>query len=999
MIQFEQVFVGHNNADPQGQYCVTAHSPGVGAAVRQEILEKSLNWGMAHTGALEHPVLLSFPLKAVMPAIKGPLFAIIRVTPTFPVAFHAIVIAKRDFRSFAYNPFGVQSAGSFLDSLAPGQRLSRGTMSGPSAMSVFSPPANPADVGLVDEALQLFLLKGRLIMNLDRPGPEADRVLGLTIHFLPVNLKEKLSFASFSGSGDPGYELAAAFAVGNGFDSWQRLFMTMENQGIPEPVRRYVAQVRNALVTGDPQGVNTGEVVPVGRNAVEAKTTKPLAAVPLGPALGGEKSPAPRAAVVAGVGGGEGRGPGIGLASVAGGGAGTRSGNASPVGIDGARTRKGRTRLIRQALPTRKRPVSRKSRQMGVFTLVVALLVTGWVYLDRSGKGREWGIFDLMGPGGTSTENKQAPTLLEVVDVGAEYGRQLARLQRNRLIPGSGDDRQLRRAQADLLADAAGPLLQQVDLFLDLARDGIQQGHRPDRERVRLGALAEQGRVLEAEMGRLELAFFSLAEGILWGDLGQLSDTQVHARRDSLAGLATFQAAAAEVGSATYQGPLTQACRNMEGMAGLLELFAAPQWSSRWEKELKAAAEKVSPTSSAMSRAYRNNAFTLLRLKRAERSDVGRQGAFVADWNRGAWLSPGVKDVLKDLRHKSALFGRGKMPPLLQGVLSLYSRLENPDELAREIGRSAEAWQDLLDNPGRRFDPAVYENHLERMRFQALAAAVAEGRSEEDIPRHLREGWDPAVMPHFLAAEGGNENVVGWSALAEAGRETFLGHWAEQRALRVQSRLDEMKSAVDRAWFASRPLEQDLRERSLQGLDWTGVWLDLRDELQKILGNAPSVFAEDPVRTAQRNHAMTLLQAMSDPHPLTLQSVVVRLDQAALADAAGVVVEFQVEGRDQVHRSAPIKMGPAAPAGTGWVGTGSWDLTLPVSPLDGFRAQVLVPGRAEPVLTVDYPALEERVGPGAFSRPRKSEGGSLLIRTGEAWWRSLQLPTMTGDGI
>ena len=54
--------------------------------------------------------------------------------------------------------------------------------------------------------------------------------------------------------GDPGYTLAACFASGNSFASWQRLFMTMENQGIPEPVRKYVAQVRNALVAGDPQG-------------------------------------------------------------------------------------------------------------------------------------------------------------------------------------------------------------------------------------------------------------------------------------------------------------------------------------------------------------------------------------------------------------------------------------------------------------------------------------------------------------------------------------------------------------------------------------------------------------------------------------------------------------------------------------------------------------------------------------------------------------------------
>ena len=120
--------------------------------------------------------------------------------------------------------------------------------------------------------------------------------------------------------------------------------------------------------------------------------------------------------------------------------------------------------------------------------------------------------------------------------------------------------------------------------------------------------------------------------------------------------------------------------------------------------------------------------------------------------------------------------------------------------------------------------------------------------------------------------------------------------------------------------------------------------------------------------------------------------MVVRLDQEVLPEAGGVVVEFQVVGSPRIHRSTPVKMGPAAPAGSGWVGTGDWDLILPVSPRDAFQVRVWADGQKAPVLTVDYPSLEERVGPGAFGRPRRGEGGSLVLRTGDSWWRSLQLP-------
>jgi hypothetical protein len=999
MAQFEQIYVAPDHANPQGGVTLQTHSPGVGTTVSQEILTRCRNWALSHPRPCDHPVLLSFPLKAVMPAIKGPLYAVVQVAPTYPAAFHALILAKADYRALGYNPFMIAACGIFLDSLPGGQRLSRGTLQPPPARNLFSPPANPGDVGLVDEALQRFLLKGSLILNLDQPSQQSDRVLGLVMHFMPRNLRERLCFASFAGPGDPQYGLAAAFATGNDLSSWQRLFMTMDNQGIPESIRRYVAQVRNALVTGDPGVVNTDEVLPVaGKSTPTPPCSQPLAAVPMVNGSTGAGTGAPFAAgpgqPATGTSSTSSPKPTIGLARpVPAGGGRIGTGRTGSGGDESGSHRRGRSRLVRQALPTRIGSAGRQSHLLGAFSMLVILLVATWVYLDRSGKGREWGIFDLMGPGSVASRSKPTPSLLEVVDVGEGYTRQISRIQRGRLLPGQENERQLRRAQAELLAGTAGPLLNQVEMFLELAEDGIQQGHRPDREQARLGALADQGSVLVAELGRLELAYFSFGHAVLWADLPKLNDAQVAARKDSLirSEPAAMTEVAMELGSASYWGSLISAHRNVEGMAGLLRLFAAPEWTSAWEADLKTAAEKVSPTASSMSRAYRNNAFTLLRLKRAERSESGQLAAYVSDIQDRGWLSPGVRDVLTDLRRKSTLFGRDKLPPLLQGILSLYAQLEEPHNLAAMVADSPEAWRDLQANPGWRFDPKVYAGHLDRIRFEAAALLAASGTAVAELPGYLASGWDGPVLELFLAVQNDNENSVDWPTLAAAARQTYLGRWAEQRSLRVASRLDELRTSVDRAWERGFVLQEQLATRVAAGQDWTSVWVDLQDQVQIILGNAPSVFANDPERSAKRNHMLALQESLTEARPLHLQSVVIRLEQQALAQPGGVVLEFQRLGSSQTHRSAPVRMGPAAPAGTGWVGTGHLEIILPASPEDAFEARVLVPGRDEPVLVVHYPPLSERVGPGAFTRPRRGEGGSLTIRTDDSWWRSLRL--------
>ena len=82
-------------------------------------------------------------------------------------------------------------------------------------------------------------------------------------------------------------------------------------------------------------------------------------------------------------------------------------------------------------------------------------------------------------------------------------------------------------------------------------------------------------------------------------------------------------------------------------------------------------------------------------------------------------------------------------------------------------------------------------------------------------------------------------------------------------------------------------------------------------------------------------------------------------------------------------------MGPAAPAGTGWVGTGRVDWIPSVNSGSSFQAQVLDAETGESLLLVDWMPLTQGMGPGALTRPREGESGSVKFRLDQAWWSGL----------
>ena len=999
MAVIEQLICGRNPENPDGNRTVLSHSPGMGAAVTEEIVRFCGGWGSTPVGGLTWPAVLSLPLKNTMPSIRGQIYAVIRVTTGAPACFHAVVMSKADFRSFNYNPFAVIKAGSFLDSWSGGQRLAQGRIEPVPEDSLFSPPPNPGDVGLVDEALQQFLTKGKLVLNLEAGTAESDRILGLMILVMPTNSKEKLRFASFSTDGENNYMLAAKQVPNTPLASWQRLFMTLIDQGTPETVRKYVASVRNGLAAGTLASVNQKETLkgtrvdapspppkpvlePVSSNNIPIgkKWLEPVQSVHYKRSTVMSDRVAPAFVPITAFGGSPGQ---------------TAANHHSPGRtMGGAAGRPARSPLVRQSIKLNRRNNGKQSHVLLTFIVVSVLLAASWVYLDRSGKGKQWGIFDLANLGTSQAPATKAPSLLEVVDVGAEYSRQLGRIQRSKLLPGADRDQALRLAQADLQADAAGPLLVQADLFLQLADDGIKQGNRPVREKDRLNSLNNQGQVLVEELGRLELAYYSLQTGVLWHDLAELSDTKVSARRDSLMRFAKVRMAAVskEVGSAPYWRSLRTASKNVSGMSALLTLFQTPTWSEEWENQMKRAAEKVSPTASPMSRAYRNNAFTLVRLKHAEQQEANLLAAYGGEFTRGAWPSLPVKDILPELRRRAGLFSREEIPSLLRGTLALYAHLENPVPLAKEVAVSARAMADIQQNAAVKFDPAVYENYLARIRFEAIGQLLASETDPKDIPVYLTQDLDLAMAVLFHETLQQNENTADWSSLAALAGDSFLGRWSSRQAVLVHSRTALMRESLDQAWLECGILTGNLRERVAAGQDWTSVWVDLQSEIDKIMTSSPATVQGDSVRALKWNQAADLKASLEVPRPLDLKAVVVRLDQDAIEESGSVMVEFQTEQDGQLFNSLPIRMGPAAPEGTGWVGTAELDWVVAVSPNDGFSAKVWVPGRVDPILVVYYPPLSERVGPGALVRPRRAEGGTLAFRIDNNWWGGLQVP-------
>ncbi len=950
---------------------ILGRSNGINQDLAEEIVRLCTGWGQPPSGENPRPVFMSFPLKSRSSRASSGANVVIKVEAGTHLSFQAVVIAGSDYAAFGYNPFALAEAGAFpaWDPMAITGRRTLNPNSGP---LLVNPPPSSEDVGLIDEALHQILASHKLYLPIEQASDDSDRCLALLLEVIPEALKKQLRFASFAPSPANNYHLAATTTEGCEFSGWKRLMMTLVGGALSENLEKYVKKVRDCLAFGD-----------VGVLWAENRQLT-LGAKPKDP--GNTAIPRSRTASVNQV---------IPAAATTVASSGPKS--HPQVGLSSPRS------TIREKSPREVPQLAhlrggRRQLSGAVVALLVLVLTVGggWTYLEFfHGGGILWqNLISWHWFAGDQTETRVA-SLLEVPNVGAVYNKQVTRIHLGGMILGLNSETDQRRGLVQLKSEAAVPLLQQVDLFLELAAGGIRQGKRPDRESERLRSLTVQGQGLAVELDRLELAWHSLSLAVNWRDLGSLSDSAVFARRDSLqkVSAASLRVAAGDMKFGHRRKRLLYSLEQTKGMRQLLSLFQANQWSDQWGKQLYGAAEAVSPSASPMTRAYRNSAFSLVRLKNAEHLPAFEAGAFADQVKKGIWLCPEVADILPGLRKQVGKFGHNDAPPLLAGTLALYKILEDPEPTVGDLAVGNIAMEQMHDNAAVRFDPAAYENYLQRLRYQALQECVRMGKScsalgDEDALANLES---------FAQIKSQGLNGDEWAAWSDQQNDPFLKRWAHYETGRVQQILQAKMYEFDGIWQVVWTQVEQLRVLASQGEDWSAKWVSLDKELNAGLAAGKALAGQGAFVSRRIEDLQNLRGSLDKSRPLDLGAVTVRLDQDRLKNPVEVFFEFRILPQGRIQRSQPFTIGPAAPAGSGWVGTVVLDRKSNLACWAGFQGSVRMVNGGRKLLTVDYPSLGDGVGPGALIRPRSVPGGSLSIKTGDSWWRDLQLPDQS-DG-
>ena len=979
MPRIEQLIYGREPGAFQSGRAVLAKSAGLDPEVEKEIVRLCELWGPVPPLGLQRAALMSFPLSTGCSSLRGRQFTVIRLSAGVDPLFHAVVLTELEFAGLGRNPFAVAAAGVFVDTYTPGLTLDGGSIGTVSILDVVSPPPSPSDVGVVDEALCQMLGTKRLHLPLEQGMPDSDRCLALLIATLPAAIKREMRFASFATSKANSLTLAAIQTNGASYGSWRRYLLSINSGQLSPEAAGHVKNVRDCLTAGDLPGI-----VELGGRTISLDSRPKEPAQTMRSEVRAATLP-PRPAPVT-------------TAAIAGG---SRSAVGPTAAMRPAERERGKPArsLRRVGVGRRYRPRSNIRRWIGALAGValVGICFFAWQWGAQRHLVPEiswpWGLDG----GQTGAGDNGMTTLLEVVDVGDVYAQQLRRVHSEH-GPATLGSRERLRALAQLQATVAGPLLRQADLFAKLAENGIQQGTRPDRETERLRSLSHQGAVLSSGVDLLELAYYALRHGADWRDLPSLSDKAATARRDSLRKVnkAVYERIGDELGTRQARSTLAAARAQVDGMAALLRLFNEDAWSQRWEDALVRAASLVAPTASPMTRAYRNCAFTLVRLKQAERRAVA-DGWFYRDrFTAEAWLPDEVAAVLPSFRRQAGKFRADEAPALVAETIAWYAALETllagGTTTAEERDLNILARSRLL-----RFDPDVYGQQLGRARFSLLEQAVAAGATPESLPVAYCPGGDCTAALEFFRVRQENLDGEAWAAWSITCAEPFLSHWANHLGLEVTRRQAEHLADFVESYKAWQLEVAKLRTRVVAGDDWSAAWQTVHRRGRDILADYDNETTLPPIQAIQLFEVRSTMSELTAELPLRLTGVTVRLVPEAGVEGQLVTVAVRNAETGQSLTSDPFVLGPAAPAGTGWVGTANVTWHLGLSPLAGLEVVVRDASNDEELLRVDYASLADGTGPSALTRPREGTDGKISFRMTPSFWQGLRLPP--GGGV
>ncbi len=957
----EQILYGIDVSEPAEGNHVLAQSPGVSHDAVQEITTLCEHWGSYPVLGMSHPALMSFPLSASMVSLGSSLYAVIRVSAGQVPVFHALIINDKDYSRFRHNPFALVELFQQRAVLAPGQFLPRVELNAANGSQVIVPPPSPEDVGIVDLIVEQILVEGRFLLPLEQGTQNSDRTLSLVLTAMPQGFLRNLRFASYAPGQSNNYTLASLHTSGSTISGWKRLLLAKVTVKTSSQNNSYVHKVRSLLEIGDLSGLKNLDMKPQSKRApVIPQPVKPKAEI-----------------VTAG----------------------------SNLRIQPTASISGVNKKSRG--PRKKMAGNRpKSSRRGDKNLSRFLIMILGVVLVGSGGMWWWQQYDFSGldawsrsPGSAQGEEPKvkAQTLLEVVDSGKVYDRLVMKLAQASLGQVEPPSRDRFKALTTLQSRAAEPLVKQAQLFLKLAGDGIQQSNRQDREADRLQALATQGAVLESELKRLELAWFSLSSSTDWRDLGKLSDKNVSVRRDSLAknNSHSLEIAAQELGTSDLVIKVAAARTEADGMARLLDLFRASSWSQQWEDELPSAANKVSPSASRLTRAYRNSAYTLVGLKEAEKASMVGKMAFSEKFGTEAWLPFEVVELLPSLRRQVRRFPRGEAPVILSGTLDLYAALEksSQNESSGEMG--SEELKKLSDNEALQFHPAVYGDIVQRIRFEAAKNQLKQGKNPADVPDVFFPEGDRDATVEFLSSLEDGLNQGDWEALANSSNRAFFRRWALANSKLAGKKHENLLKSFESDWLRVKQLTSVVSAMANEGRDWTAQWHDLRDQVKAMQKKYPPSWAfNSPLSSTRIQMLGSLASRLNYDGRVAINGVVVRLGSDVVTESNEVVVHLEKDNGSPVVAPFVVLLGPAAPAGSGWVGTGNLDLQFELSQNEVLVARVEDAVSGDLLQKVTYDSLSRRVGFGALTRTKILDNGSLSFKADTGYWQGLSLPTL-----
>lgn len=1004
MAVIEQILYGESQDSSTGGV-VLGQSSGLSRGCVSEIVRLCDRWGAEKLVTLRRPVVMSFPLQTRLPSLPGRLFTVIQYTAFPKPLFHAIVLTESDYAEFDYNPFVLVLEEVFIQEWQPEFRCDRRQVDSDSLAPLVSKLPAQREIDMFDEALRMLFTEHKLHLPLELNDAESDRFLTLLIAALPRSFKRELRFASLAPAEDNQYSLAANFQLGGTFQNWYRILIASMSGPVSPDKASYLEGIKRCLMTGNFHNLEQLSRQDVARDEINKQVKRSQAEVP---------QPQPAEGIVSELASRPTRptrfpSPASIVSSAL-----TASVRSQPRSTAHRRGDKRHSRELPAILgwPSQ-RPASRRrspryrvrrralTRFAFVFLTSITLAAAGY-WLSVGGWTR---IADLLD---ASITLRGRATLTGDTDVAAFYESQL----REVVKPGPGDSRkqQIKRstqAMKEIRFGIAEDLDQQSRLMVDQVAQGINPSSPPNREIERMNALAARSRDLEQEIKRLLLSYFSFSTGVLWQDLSGLDDRQVSARFDSLRMREpeALRLVSEDLGLTRQISEVRYARQQAMGMVNLVKVFEQkrvdPQWPDMAEQAAKGIDQSNLPLPLA---AHRACALSLADLKRAENATQFGELAFARDFTGQAWIPRQVRDHLARLRSQIERYGPDLVPRLATATVECYESLlgrrldlqrGSPEQLALLL-------KSLGGNAAVQFDPENYGVHVDRLRFFALESLLDRQYEPNELPIEFFPDENRSAALTFRSLRESEPSSGEWRDIADLASLPYYQQWAQAEArLAGRDREREMVE-FDRRFQGLATMVQNLNQRARQGQDW----LTERDRLLAEITDLQASFASrvrgDNQRREKLDRLPELRAALHQSLDLALTSVTVRFAAEVLEQPTEVFLILADEQGSPLQASSAFMMGPAAPEGSGWVGSQPVAMDLNIGSGHGLRAEVKRVGDGKTLLMIDYGTSSDplpraltvtQAGKGARGEGAARDGtGTVVFKMTDSYWRQLTLP-------